>query len=130
MIPAFRLAFLGLVLCGLGCVQTQPAVDTSNPGIPGGPTAPTSQAVAYTDLQPFFATDCFQCHGNGNTFGGYAMNTYPQVMRDVRPGDAASRLVVDTQPSGSMYRYFSGDRQQKADLIFNWVVVNNAQETR
>lgn len=123
-------AIFALLLSGLGCVRAQPAIDTSNPGTPGGPTAPTSQPVAYSDLQPFFVTDCFRCHGNGNAFGGYAMNNYPQVMKDVRPGDAASKLVVDTQPSGNMYQYFSGDQQQKADLIFNWVVIYNAQETR
>jgi hypothetical protein len=58
------------------------------------------------------------------------MNTYGQVMQDVRPGDAASRLVVTTQPSGSMYQYWSGNQQEKAALVFNWVVVYNAQETR
>jgi mono/diheme cytochrome c family protein len=124
------LSVCAALLSNLACVAVKPASDTMNPGAPGGPTAPTSQAVAYTDLAPFFATDCFQCHGNGRSLGGYAMDTFPQVMRDVRPGDAASKLVVTTQPSGSMYQYFSGNQLQKADLVFNWVVVYNAQETR
>jgi hypothetical protein len=126
---ALSLSLCAWLVPSLACVAVKPGTDTTNPGAPDGPTAATSQAVAYTDLAPFFATDCFQCHGNGRSFGGYAMDTFPQVMRDVRPGDAASKLVVTTQPSGSMYQYFSGDRLQKADLVFNWVVVYNAQET-
>ena len=122
-----RVFIVGLFMTGLGCVNGVRGTDTSDPGVPGGPTAPTAQSVAYTDLQPFFATDCFQCHGQGRAFGGYSMNTYAEVMKDVRPGDAASKLVVTTQPSGSMYQYFTGDAAQKADLVFNWVVVYNAQ---
>jgi mono/diheme cytochrome c family protein len=125
-------ALLAFGLLGplVACVRAQPATDTRDPGTPTGPTAATSQAVAYTDVAPFFKTDCFQCHGQGRAFGGYAMDTYPDVLKDVRPGDAASRLVVDTQPSGSMYQYFSGNQAEKADLVFNWVVIYNAQETR
>jgi hypothetical protein len=121
------------VLAALGgaCVRTQPATDTLNPGVPGGPTAPTP-AIAYTDLEPMFATDCLQCHNDaGRSAGNYAMSTYSEVLKDARPGDAASPLVVTTQPGGSMYQYFTGDQQQaKAALIFNWVVVYNAQQSR
>jgi hypothetical protein len=114
-----------------GCVQAQPGTDTSNPGVPGGPTAPTSQAVTYTDLQPIFATDCLQCHNDSfRSAGNYSMNTFPEVLKDVRPGDAASPLVVTTQPGGSMYQYWTGDQQAKAAMVFNWVVVYNAQQTR
>jgi hypothetical protein len=79
-----------------------------------------------------FATDCLQCHNDaGRSAGNYAMSTYSEVLKDARPGDAASPLVVTTQPGGSMYQYFTGDQQQaKAALIFNWVVVYNAQQSR
>jgi hypothetical protein len=71
-----------------------------------------------------------KCHGGFRVDGNYRMNTYQDVMRDVRPGDAASRLVVLTQPGGSMYRYWSGNRQAKSQLVFQWVVANKALQSR
>jgi hypothetical protein len=114
----------------LACVNGQPGADTTSPGVPGGPTAPTAQTVAYTDLQAAFANDCLSCHNNSRAAGNYSMGTYSEVMRDVRPFDAASALVVDTQPGGSMYRYWNGDPQTKAALVFNWVVVYGAPASR
>jgi hypothetical protein len=58
------------------------------------------------------------------------MTTYANVMRDVTPGNAASRLVVWTQPTGTMYRYFSVDRAGRADMVKRWVVNNNAAQSR
>ena len=50
-------------------------------------------------------------------------------MTEVRIGDASCKLVVATQPGGSMYGYFSGDRQMKAAMVFRWVVVYGAAQT-
>ncbi len=123
------------------CVKAQPPTDTGDPLVTapsatggssssGGGTS-TPATVAYQqDLAPIFASDCLQCHGGFRIDGNYRMNTYADVMRDVRAGDAGSPLVVVTQPSGSMYRYWSGNRQAKANLVFQWVVVNKALQTR
>lgn len=73
------------------------------------------------------------CHGGGRADGNYRMDTYAQVMAAVRPGSASSALVVTTQPSGRMYRYFSGStatRQAKAAEVLSWVVTYKAQENR
>ena len=58
------------------------------------------------------------------------MVTYRDVMTGVRLGSANSKLVVETQSRGSMFRYFSGNRAAKADLVRRWVVEFAAQQTR
>jgi len=119
-------------LTGSACVTNQPALDTGDPGFPLGPSSAVPQPIAYTqDLQKFFFDDCTSsCHNNREARGDYSMSTYADVMTDVRPGDASCKLVVDTQPGGSMYRYFSGDQQAKAAMVFRWVVVYRAAQNR
>ena len=58
------------------------------------------------------------------------MVTYRDVMTGVRAGSASSKLVAETQSRGSMYRYFSGNRTTKAELVRRWVVEFAAQQTR
>jgi mono/diheme cytochrome c family protein len=124
------------VLACAGCVAVTPPTDTGdalNPVAPDSPTVPagTAQGLAYDpDLRALFASDCVACHGGFRTDAGYAMTTYPQVMRAVRPGDASSLLVVVTQRNGSMYRFFSGSRSAKAQLVRDWVVTYQAAQTR
>ncbi len=87
--------------------------------------------MAYVqDLKPVFDSDCVFCHSPSRAFGNYSMTTYAEVMRDVQPGNANSRLVALTQQSGSMYRYFTGDRQTKSAMLKKWVVTDRAAETR
>jgi hypothetical protein len=131
-VPHRTLGLACLVCAGLwpACVNGRPGTDTSNPGVPGGPTAPTAHTVAYTDLQAAFTNDCLSCHNQSHAAGNYSMGTYREVLKDVRPFDAASALVVDTQPGGSMYRYWTGDPQAKAALVFNWVVIDGAPASR
>jgi hypothetical protein len=123
------------------CVATTPATDTSGPVSSGGsPTAPTTTPtptpvptgpLAYTqDMAPIFASDCTPCHSGSRPSANYSMTTYANVMRDVVAGSAASRLVVWTQPGGSMYRYFSVDRTGRADMVKRWVVDNKAAQSR
>ncbi len=133
----------------LGCVQVNPATDTgaitfstpssptavnSAPGTPtpGDSTSNTAdQPVAYEqDLKPIFDSDCLICHSRSRPLGRYSMSTYADVMAAVRPGSASSALVSTTQSRGSMYRYFSGNRTAKADLVRRWVVDFAAQQTR
>ncbi|MEZ5420349.1 MAG: hypothetical protein R2708_23830 [Vicinamibacterales bacterium] len=104
---------------------TTPSPTTSTPA----PTGPVT--VAYTpDMAPVFQADCVRCHSGPRPDAGYSMTTYEQVLREVRPGDARSRLVTSTQRGGSMYRYWSGNAVSKADLVRRWVVNNNAARDR
>jgi hypothetical protein len=126
-----------LALVATGCVKAQPPTDTGDPLIPTAPDGPasgggnTSAALAYDpDMRPIFASDCVVCHGASRADAGYRMTTYAQVMRAVRAGDASSPLVIVTQRNGSMYRYFSGSRSTKAQMVLDWVVANRAAETR
>jgi len=48
----------------------------------------------------------------------------------VVPGSANSALVVWTQPGGSMYRFWTGNASQKATMVKQWVVNNNAAQSR
>jgi len=115
------------------------AIPTPTPGpaaSPGAatptPTAsPAGPTIAYIpDMQPIFASDCLVCHSDKNAQGRYSMSSYASVMRAVTPGNASSTLVRVTQSNGSMYRYWSGDRQTKASRTRDWVVTNRAAQTR
>ena len=133
-------ALAGTILLAYACVQAQPPTDTGLGASSASPTAPSptptppptsGQAIAYQpDLQPIFASDCVPCHSNSRPSGRYSMSTYANVMAAVQPGNPNSPLVVTTQPGGSMYGYWSGNRQSKADMVRQWVVVYNAQQTR
>jgi hypothetical protein len=103
---------------------TPPPTPTPTPS----PT-PTSTAVAYSDLQPVFATDCVPCHGASRPAGRYSMTSYSGVMAAVRAGSASSALVIVTQPGGVMYAFLSGDRAGKAATIRTWVL-NGAPQSR
>jgi hypothetical protein len=118
------------------CVKAQPATDTGNPAAPTDSTSTTTTTsstgpFAYTpDIKPIFDSDCVYCHSSSRPSAGYSMSTYAAVMRDVVAGSAASRLVTTTQPGGSMYRYFSGDRATKAAMVRSWVVDDKAAQSR
>jgi hypothetical protein len=130
---ARALLVLSVVATGAlsACVTNQPVLDTGDPGFPLGPPSAVPQPIAYRpDLQSFFFEDCVSCHNNREPRGDYSMSTYADVMTAVRIGDASCKLVVDTQPGGSMYRYFSGDQQMKAAMVFRWVVVYGAAQSR
>jgi hypothetical protein len=145
--------FVAVLATVAGCVAVQPATDTgdlnpasptspasptntpTNPTGPANPTNPTTPAaLAYDpDMKAIFASDCVSCHGGSRVYGNYRMTTYSQVMAAVRPGSATSPLILVTQPSGSMYRYWSGNtttRQAKAAQVRDWIVTYNAQATR
>jgi hypothetical protein len=81
------------------------------------------------DLRAVFAADCVRCHSAAVRSGGYSMGDYASVMQRVSPGDAKSPLVVETQPTGHMYGYFSGDRSAKASLVYVWVVEYDGQDS-
>jgi len=126
-----------LLVLTTSCVKVQPPTDTGNslfagPSAPSGPSA--SGPLAYEpDLKPLFASDCVLCHSPSRADGDYRMDTYAQVMREVRVGDEASALVMSTQPGHKMYPYWSGNdatRRAKAALMRSWVVTYRALEKR
>jgi hypothetical protein len=113
------------------CVQAQPATDTGDPGFPFGPSAVGVQPIAYIqDIKPIFDRDCLNCHGGREAAGNYSVRSYADAVAGQRPGDASSRVVVDCAPGGSMYRYFTGDAVTRATLVFRWMVVYNAMQSR
>jgi hypothetical protein len=113
------------------CVQGQPATDTGDPGFPFGPSSVGVRPLAYVqDIKPIFDRDCLSCHGGRNTAGHYSVRSYADTIAGQRPGDASSSVVVDCAPGGSMYRYFTGDAVTEATLVFRWMVVYNASQTR
>jgi len=113
-----------------GSSATPAPTPTPTPAPTPTPTpTPTSTAVAYSDLQPVFATDCVPCHGASRPAGRYSMTSYSGVMAAVRPGSASSALVIVTQPGGVMYAFLSGDRAGKAAMIRTWVL-NGAPQSR
>jgi hypothetical protein len=125
-------AILLSVSSGLpACIRSNPASDTADPGFPFGPSAVGVQPLAYVqDIKPIFDADCLSCHSSRDARGSYSVSTFTDVMAGQRPGNAASSVVVDCSPGGSMYRYFSGDAVTKATKVFRWMVVDNAAETR
>jgi hypothetical protein len=127
-------AFAGLFLVSAmmsGCIQGQPASDTSDPGFPFGPTPTATGPLAYVqDIKPMLDRDCLQCHNSRDARGNYSVSTYAETISGQRPGDASSPVVVDCSPGGSMYRYFLGNPAVDATMVFRWMVVYNAAETR
>lgn len=123
-----------LVIAALGswaCVQRQAATDTGDPGFPFGPSAIGVQPLSYVqDIKPILDRDCLSCHSARNARGNYSVATYADVLNGQRPGDAKGSLVVTGSPGGSMYQYYSGDAVTKSTMVFRWLVVYNAQQTR
>jgi hypothetical protein len=131
---------VAVALAAAACVRTNPPTDVGNPVAASspstttpqpGPTTPTSASLAYTqDLKPIFDSDCVVCHGGSRPTAGYSMSTYAGVMRDVVAGNPNSRLVIWTQPGGTMYGFWTGNAAQKAAMVRQWVVSNNAAQSR
>jgi hypothetical protein len=108
------------------CVQATAPTDTG-----GGLRLSTSSGrpipLSYVkDLQPVFASDCVRCHNASSAASGYSMADYASVMQRVRPGDASSPLVVQTQPLGHMFEHFSGDGMLKSSMVYVWIVEYDA----
>ena len=56
------------------------------------------------------------------------LSTYAGVMQVVTPGSDQSLLVRVVQPAGPMYGNLSGNRNQKVQLIYDWVVSSRAAQ--
>lgn len=82
----------------------------------------------YTaDIRPIM-NDCTPCHNSQQRQSGYDFTSYSGVMQAVTPGSDQSLLVQVTQPQGIMYSAFSGNRTQKAQIIYDWVVNSKAAQ--
>ena len=125
---AGRLALLA-VLPFAACVQTKAPKDLGG-GLTLSSTEGSAIRLTYEkDVRPVFASDCVRCHNASSAAGDYSMIDYSSVMKNVRPGDPSSPLVVATQPLGHMFGYFSGDRLIKSSLVYMWVVEYDADVT-
>jgi hypothetical protein len=128
MALAVMVMMVSVACGGSGSTPVSPTVPspttTTDPLVSAGP-------LAYEpDLKAVFQSDCVRCHGSSGASGGYSMTTYAGVMAAVNRGSAQSRLVTVTQPDGSMYGHFSGDRAGRSGMVKSWVVTYNAAETR
>lgn len=110
-------------------MSVTPPTDTGGGLTLSSPDGEPIQLTYDKDLRPVFASDCVRCHNAAAPAGGYSMSDYASVVKRVRPGDAHSPLVVETQPTGHMYGYFTGDRSVKSSLVYVWVVQYDAQDT-
>ena len=121
-------AGLGLVTaiaCGGGSSTSPSSVTNTAIMITG--TGRTT--LTYTnDIRPILATDCFSCHGQTVQQQGFDFTTYNGVLAALTPGSDTSLIVRVTQPGGLMYGMLSGDRNQKAGLIYDWVVNSKAAQ--
>ena len=118
---------LGLAACGGG------------PGGIASPTGPSNVSATVTgsgvstytytnDVRPILNSDCVQCHGPSQRQAGVDLSSYSGVMRVVSAGNAASVLILVTQPGGAMYGQLTGNRTAKAGTIYDWVVNSAAAQ--
>ena len=103
------------------------------------PSSPSAVAITLTgtgvttytytnDIAPIVNSDCVACHNARQQDGGYDFTTYAGVVRAVTPGSDSSPLVRAVQPSGPMYGNLSGNRNQKVQIIYDWVVNSRAAQ--
>lgn len=121
-----RVLILG-VTCGIflaGCAGTTPTSPTPAITITG--TGATT--YTYATVQPIFASDCVTCHGPSQKQAGVDLSSYAGVSRAVTAGSDQSTLVRVTQPGGLMYGNLSGNRTDKAGIIYDWVVNSRAAQ--
>ena len=94
-------------------------------------TIPGTGVTTYTytaDVAPILNSDCAACHNSRQHDGGVNLTTYAGVMQVVTPGSEQSTLVLVVQPQGPMYGNLSGNRNQKVQIIYDWVVSSHAAQ--
>ncbi len=108
----------------------------------GGTASPTSPSTVPTgsvglgittytftnDVKSIVNSDCISCHGSSRQEAGYNFTTYQGVMRAVIAGSDQSPLVRATGPRGAMYAELNGNRAQKSQILYDWVVNSHAAE--
>jgi hypothetical protein len=119
------LSLVTATACGSGSSTSPSSVTNTAITITGSGLT----SLTYTnDIRPILAADCFSCHGPAVQQQGLNFTTYNGVLAALTPGSDASLIVRVTQPGGLMYGMLSGDRNQKAGLIYDWVVNSKAAQ--
>lgn len=115
---------------GIGCAGSS---SVTSPTVTSG-TSPTvvgtgSTTVTYTkDMQPILAADCVSCHGPSVQQNSVNLSTYAGVLKVVSVGNTNSLLIQVTQPGGLMYSMLSGNRTQKAQTIYDWIMTSHVAQ--
>ncbi|MFQ6675093.1 MAG: hypothetical protein ACE5LH_01985 [Fidelibacterota bacterium] len=106
-----------LMVASVGCTDLSETV-----------TAPIEPSLTYTrEIRPILERSCVRCHGGEVTSLGYDLSTYETAVDSVKniiPGDPASRILVKTARDGNMYRYLNSSRE--SEMIYTWVVRDGA----
>jgi hypothetical protein len=103
------------------------------------PTSPSTISVTVTgagvtsytysaDVAPILNSDCVSCHNSSRHESGVNLSTYAGVMQVVTAGSDQSILVRVVQPAGPMYGNLNGNRNQKVQIIYDWVVSSRAAQ--
>lgn len=126
------------VFCGLATVLFAVALTSAGCGS-SSPSAPSAVAVTITgtgistytytaDVAPILNADCVRCHNASQHDAGLNFTTYAGVLVAVTPGSDQSPLVRVIQPTGAMYANLTGNRNQKVQIIYDWVVNSRAAQ--
>ncbi len=126
LLVAGALGLGGGIACRYTTAATGPAPVDSSTG--GSGTADTTSLTYTRDVQPILAVDCVRCHGRSRPAAGYDLSTYAAVLRTLSPGNPNSLLIAVTRRGGVMYGAFSGDANQKAATVYNWIVNSGAAQ--
>jgi hypothetical protein len=89
-------------------------------------TGTGATTFTYATVQPIFASDCVSCHGPSQKQAGVDLSSFSGVSKVLSAGNKQSTVVLVTQPGGLMYSMLSGNRDQKAGMIYDWVVNSGA----
>jgi hypothetical protein len=103
------------------------------------PTSPSSISITVTgtgvatytytaDVAPILNSDCVACHNSSQHESGVNLTSYAGVMQVVTPGSDQSTLARVVQPAGPMYGNLTGNRNQKVQIIYDWVVASRATQ--
>lgn len=121
---------LGLLVLAAAACGGGGSVSAPTPLGPVPITAAGTGVTTYTytnDVRSILS-DCTPCHNSSQRQSGFDFSSYSGVMQAVTPGSDQSLLVQVTQPQGIMYTAFTGDRTQKAGVIYDWVVNSKAAQ--
>jgi hypothetical protein len=126
----FRGAALLVLLGAFGAACQYGVTSPTTPATPtsGGSASPVTTLTYVHDIQPLFASDCTRCHGPSRRDANVDLSTYAGVMKVVVAGNPSSILVQVTQSGGLMYSQWTGNRNPKAALVYDWVVSSGAKQ--
>lgn len=122
------LALLWIAACGGSSSPVSPSSTSSSTSTTTTVGTGVTTYTYTTDIRPILTSDCTRCHNSSQHEAGYDFTTYAGVMRAVAPGNANSLLIRVTSSRGIMYPELTGNRAQKAQTIYDWVVTSAAAQ--